>query len=356
MTKLDPSEDSLLGPNAVAEIVSIDDQAVKEPSRKPKRGRFGLILKVVIWLLLLTIAAYVVIIVHNVAKISTQPMSLSGLSGDSNGRVNILILGEGDAGHAGAGLTDTIMVMSFDPKTRQIAQISVPRDLRVNIPGYGYSKINAANAYGGVQLAEQTVSNTLGIPINYYILTNFSGLKSIVDAVGGLDINVKTALIDPDYPCDDNQYKACGLNIAPGPQHMNGSQVLDYTRCRKGTCGNDFGRAARQQEVLGLLRQKVLRWQTLANPVQVKALTEAMRTSLTTNLGAVQMAQLGWYWHRAQIHPTIQLVLSTSPGGYLTSASGSSDLLPADGSFAAIQSRVINIFTVPTASTDVPKT
>src|SRR5713101_4370660 len=126
--------------------------------------------------LLLTLAAfvgYVGYIAVNVAKISTQPLQLAGLASDSTGRVNILVLGEGDPGHAGVGLTDTMMVVSLDTKAKRVAQISVPRDLRVNIPGYGSGKINEANADGGVTLAEQVVANTLGIPINYYVKTDF---------------------------------------------------------------------------------------------------------------------------------------------------------------------------------------
>src|SRR5207342_2327164 len=94
----------------------------------------------------------------NVAKISTQPLQLGGLVSDETGRVNILVLGVGDPGHSGEGLSDTMMVLSMDTKTKRIAQISIPRDLRVKIPGYGYNKINAANAYGGVALAQQVVA------------------------------------------------------------------------------------------------------------------------------------------------------------------------------------------------------
>ena len=306
-------------------------------------------------MLILLVTGYVVLIARNVASISTNPSGLAGLTTDGSGRTNILILGQGDPGHDGAGLTDTMMVLSLNPSTKQVAQISVPRDLRVNIDGYGYGKINAANAEGGAALAEKTVSETLGIPINYYVTTNFSGLQSIVDAVGGLDVNVKTALIDTEYPCADNQYKVCGLNIQPGLQHMDGARVLEYTRCRKGTCGNDFGRAARQQKVLSLLRQKVVRWQTMANPFAVAPLTGALRTTLSTNMDGFQLAQMALDWQSAQKNNPINLVLSTQTGGYLTSAGASSDLLPVGGSFSVIQDRVQNIFTEPVRSTDVPK-
>jgi LCP family protein required for cell wall assembly len=293
--------------------------------------------------LLAAAVIYVAYLVTIVAKISTKPLNLSGLASDG-GRTNVLVLGVGDPGHAGQNLSDTIMVVSYDAKTKRLAQISVPRDLRVDIPGYGYAKINQANSDGGARLAEQTVSNTLGIPIDYYMRTDFTGLKQVVDAVGGIDVNVKTRLYDPEYPCDDNQYKSCGLDIEPGVQHMNGNTALKYVRCRKGTCGNDFGRAARQQEVLGLVRAKVTAWQVLLNPAKLIPIVTALRNNVETDLGAVQMLQFADDWQAGSKNQPVGLVLSTSPGGYLVPAAGSSDLLPAGGSFSRIQAAVQNIF------------
>jgi LCP family protein required for cell wall assembly len=312
--------------------------------RRPRRRIWPKVVVGLLFLLLIAGAGYIGYIIENVARISTQPLQLSGLATDGNGRVNVLVLGEGDPGHDGAGLTDTIMVLSIDTATKRVAQISVPRDLRVNIPGYGYNKINTANADGGVPLAEQTVSNTLGIPINYYVLTNFSGLKNLVDAVGGIDVNVKDELVDPEYPCDYDQYKVCGLDIETGEQHMNGTLALQYARCRKGTCGNDFGRAARQQEVLDLVRDKVVQPGVVLNPTKLLPVVQAIRNGVQTDMGAVQLAEFGKYWQDAKPNNPISLVLSTSPGGYLRDIPGSSDLGPNDGTFAEIQDRGSTIF------------
>lgn len=290
---------------------------------------------------------YSLYITSIVAKISTQPFDITPLSRDTNGRTNVLILGMGDPGHAGEGLTDTMMVLSYDIPGHRVAQISIPRDLRVKIPDFGYGKINSANVRGGTTVAEQAVSNTLGIPIHYFVQTDFSGLVGLVDAVGGIDVNVKDRLVDTEYPCDDNQYKSCGLDIKPGLQHMDGALALKYVRCRKGTCGNDFGRAKRQQEVISLVRDKMVKWQNLVNPVVLVPLVEALRQSLKTDMGSVQLLQLADGWQKAKTNNPVNLVLSTAPGGYLRDAGGSSDLLPLDGTFAAIQDRVKNIFTAP---------
>lgn len=320
----------------------------------PRRRRWPKIVAIVLVLVLLAGATYTGLILYNVANISTQPLNLSGLKADETGRTNILVLGVGDKGHAGETLSDTMMVLSIDARTKRVAQVSIPRDLRVKISGYGARKINQANALGGVRLAQQTVSNTLGIPIHYYIQTNFSGLRGMVDAVGGIDVNVKERLRDPDYPCDDNESRVCGIDIEPGLQHMDGMTALKYARCRKGTCGDDFGRAQRQQEVVNLLRGRMVQWRVLLNPVRLAPLTAALKASMQTDMGSLEIAELGNAWRRAQQHEPIRLVLHTGPGGYLRGSGDSSDLLPADGTFAAIQERVQGIFDLPVQATDLP--
>ena len=315
-----------------------------KPKLRSKRPGWRRIVARSLTFIVLLAIAYAVFIAVDVARISTKPFQLSGLSTDSSGRVNVLVLGVGDPGHAGELLSDTMMVISLDTRDNRIAQISVPRDLRVDIPGYGIGKINAADAEGGTSLSEQTVSNTLGIPINYYALTDFTGMSNLVDAVGGLNVDVTQALVDPEYPCANNQYAVCGVDIQPGMQHMDGARVLEYVRCRKGTCGNDFGRAARQQQVLNLIRQKVLTGSVILDPFKLTPIISAVRTGIQTDMSAVQLAEFAAYWQASEKNQPIEVVLSTSSGGYLEDAPGSSDLLPIGGSFTAIQNYVGNIF------------
>jgi len=124
---------------------------------------------------------------------------------------------------------------------------------------------------------------------------------------------------------------------------MDGARALEYVRCRKGTCGNDFGRATRQQEVINLVRQKVMNPAVLLNPTKFGAVATAVRNNLTTDLSALNMAQLALLWQQQKGQPA-NLVLSTDPSSYLTSAYGSSDLVPRGGTFDKIQAKIQGIF------------
>jgi LCP family protein required for cell wall assembly len=321
-----------------------EKDAISTRSKWPKY--FSIIFLILISLLVI----YLTFVIYSVAKISTQPFKLSGLSTDMNGRVNVLVLGIGDPGHAGEDLSDTMMVLSLDTKNDRIAEISVPRDLRVDVPGYGYEKINAADADGGIGLAEQSVSNTLGIPINYYVQTDFTGLSNIVNDIGGIQVDVSSRLYDPEYPCLDNQYAVCGVDIQPGLQHMNGAEVLEYVRCRKGTCGNDFGRAARQQQVLDLIRQKIISAGFVFNPQKLNRVVSDVHNGVQTDMTATEITEFVIYWQQAHSRDPLNVVFSTSPGGYLKAIPGSTDLQPIGGDFTSIQNYVQNIFNSSTTN------
>jgi LCP family protein required for cell wall assembly len=217
-----------------------------QPVKQRHVGRWIVVLCTVVLLVPLVFGVF---LLQNVAKISTNPWLIAPMPQD-NGRTNILVLGSGDPGHAGENLTDTMIMLSTSRRKQHNGMVSLPRDLRVPIPGYGSGKINSAYALGGSALARQTVANITNQPVHSGLELRFSGLVTLVDQLDGLDVDVKERLYDPEYPCTSDQYKVCGLNIEAGQQHMSGQQVLAYVRCRKGTCGNDFGRAARQQEVI----------------------------------------------------------------------------------------------------------
>jgi LCP family protein required for cell wall assembly len=226
-------------------------------------------------------------------------LDLATLKGEGEGRVNILLLGEGDQGHAGEGLTDTMMVASIDPKTKDVVMISLPRDLYVKIPGYWWSKINSAHAFAeqdkdgsGPEVAKAVVSDVIGQPIHYFVRVDFTGLKQGVDTLSGIDIYNRSDLNDPDYPCDKNESWSCGFKLKAGFYHMDGTTALKYARCRKGNCGDDFGRAERQQSVAVAMRDQALKLGNILNPTKVSDLITNIGNHLKTDLSFEEIRRL----------------------------------------------------------------
>lgn len=272
------------------------------------------------------------------------------LKGEGQGRVNFLLLGTGGGDHEGSSLSDTMMVVSLDPKTRDVAMLSVPRDLYVQLKGTRYGKINEANSLGGPDLAKTVVQKVIGVPIHYYISLDFSGFKQAVDVLGGVDINVKQRLDDSEYPCDYNQYKVCGYHQSAGQVHMNGTTALKYARCRKGNCGDDFGRAARQQDVMLAVRLRALQVSTLTNPVKLSGLIDTVGGHVKTDLSLKEIQKLALLAKDIDTSKVENKVLSDAADNYLefgpASFNAGSILVPKSGNFdySDIQDFVKNIF------------
>jgi LCP family protein required for cell wall assembly len=180
-------------------------------------------------------------------------------------RVTILALGiDQRCDEIGPTRTDTMMLLTMDPVGLSAAILSLPRDLWVDIPGFGPDKINQAHFLGesydypegGPGLAVDTVESTFGINIDYYVTVNFDAFVQLVDEIGGIDIEVPETIRDDSYP--DNCYGYDPFYILSGPQHMDGQTALKYARTRV-TFGGDVDRASRQQQVVLAIRDKVLR-------------------------------------------------------------------------------------------------
>lgn len=297
------------------EIVSSIVEPAEEPRfvyRKPKQRVSGNVARTMRWVALAILFAVLalggwfvyksVAAAHNIfgksnggAPALAGNLDITKLKGEGDGRVNILVLGIGGMGHEAPNLTDTMMVISIDPKTKDASMLSIPRDLYVKIPatsktGAQSGKINAANVYGGPQLAARVVSNVIGVPIHYYVLMDFSGFRQAVDAVGGVDINVPKAIYDPSYPCDNEKGGYCPFKIAAGMQHMDGAVALRYSRSRKST--SDFDRAARQQQVIAALRVKALKLSTLTNPVKLTGLIDTLGSHIKTDIQPNELSKI----------------------------------------------------------------
>lgn len=163
--------------------------------------------------------------------------------------VNVLIMGSDYAPHRGSGYrTDVMMILSLNPGQGTASLISLPRDLYVYIPGWRMDRINTADPRGGPDLAAQTILYNFGIPIHHYARMNFSGFTSLINSLGGIEVEVTGYLHDE---CGGTWYR-----YSPGSYQMNGHTALCYVRMRKNS--SDFDRLRRQQEVMQAIFRKVL--------------------------------------------------------------------------------------------------
>jgi LCP family protein required for cell wall assembly len=193
--------------------------------------------------------------------------------------ISILMVGvderEGDNGR-----TDSMVVITVNPEKNTTKLLSIPRDTRTklvntNKPSKNRTdKINAAYAYGGIEMSIDTVENFLNVPIDYYIQVNMEGFRDIVDAVDGIDVDNKYA------------FELDGVTLKTGPQHLNGIQTLQYARMRKADPLGDFGRAARQREVISKIIDK---GKSLSTLTKYDDILVALENNIKTNLSLNDM-------------------------------------------------------------------
>lgn len=184
--------------------------------------------------------------------------------------ISFLILGV-DERKGDSGRSDTMVVLTVNPTKKSMQMMSIPRDTRVNIVGYGSEdKINHAYAYGGVEMAIDTVEEFLDIPIDYYVKVNMESFKEIVDAVGGITVN------------NTLSFNFEGSYFPEGQIELNGTKALKYARMRKLDPNGDFGRQDRQKEVIQAVIKKGASLGTLGNFQDIlDAISQNIKTNLT---------------------------------------------------------------------------
>jgi len=175
------------------------------------------------------------------------------------------------------GRSDTLMVATIDPKLDQAALLSIPRDTRVKIKGHGYDKINAAYAYGGERLTQSTVEDFLGVNMDHYIIVNVKAFQRIIDALGGVDIDVEKRMYYED-PWDDDG--GLLIDLRPGLQHMDGKTAVTYVRYRDEE--GDIGRIKRQQAFMKACMDKVTSPTIITKlPSVISEVFESVKTDLS---------------------------------------------------------------------------
>lgn len=282
------------------------------------------------------------------------------LEGEDDDRINILLLGVGGVGHEGGLLADTIMLASYKPSIQKASLVSIPRDLSVPIPGYGWRKINNINAIGetkaenGAAYSAQMLSDLFDIPIQYYFRIDFTGFEEFIDALDGIDVYVENTLDDYKYPvtgkedADDVEERYEHLHIDRGQQHMDGALALKYARSRHadGIEGSDFARAKRQQNVIEAVKDKLLSIGTFVNPKKIGNILDALESNLSTNMEVWEMIRIYKEAKDIETADIIQKVLDNSPQGLLVDAryEGAYVLEPRAGDFSEIRKLISTIF------------
>lgn len=309
-------------------------------------------------------------------------------------RINILLLGIGGAGHAGAELTDTMILGSFKPSTGEVGMISVPRDLTLAVPGHGYTKINAVNAYAeqdaagsGIGAITETIETIMDETVDYTVKVDFSSFSEIIDAIGGIDVYVENTFSDSQYPIDGMEDAVCGysetaeeagatevpaeqvtevstrspygcryevLSFTQGWTHLDGSTALKYARSRHGNNGegSDFSRAARQQKVLLAWKEKALSLGVLLNPTKLQNIVNVVRDNVTTNMSAWDMIALAKYADDVKTDSIASHVIDGASGLVYNSYLGSAYVLwPRKEDWSEFQALANNIFTSSPSST-----
>lgn len=282
------------------------------------------------------------------------------LQGEGDGRVNVLLIGVGGSKHPGGTLADTIIVASLDPKNKEAALLSLPRDLYVPIHGNGYGKINSAHSYGesnakktggGPAVMKKTVSQILDLPIHYYIRVDFMALEKIVDTLGGVTVDVENPIVDLSYPAD-NMIDYAPFRLAAGTQTLNGKTALKYARSRHGSGGegSDFARAKRQQKLIEAIKAKALTAGVLANPKKMTDLLGILGDHVKTDIAVKEMERFVQLWKDVDQSKIVTKVLDNGPNGPLVSHSGDGRgyiLEPRTGDFSEVQQIAHEIFTDP---------
>jgi len=281
----------------------------------PKRRRFGRwialgLLGLVVVLVVWGIAGWISVS-HGVADANKRldPNAKAALQ-KQNGLLlshstTILVLGIDNApvaGRTGDMHSDSIMLIRTDPSHHRLYYLSIPRDLVVPIPGAATQKVNAAYQIGGPQLAIETIHQFTGLPIDHVIVVDFDQFKDLIDALGGITIDVPKPIHSNRFDCPYSQAKCQtwqGYRFAKGVQHMNGARALVYSRIRENLLDpseTDITRGARQQAVIDAVTAKLGSVSTFFKlPFDGGSYVKP----LTTDLSTAQLVQLGWVKFRA---------------------------------------------------------
>jgi LCP family protein required for cell wall assembly len=217
----------------------------------------------------------------------------------------ILLLGidSGAARGNDRGRSDAIVLVHTDPDHHRLSLLSIPRDLRIDIPNQGFAKINSAYAMGGIPLAAREVEELTGVQVNHVVVVDFGSFPDVIDAIGGVTVDIPRAILSNRFDCPYGSQAECdrwkGWRFAKGEHTLDGRRALVYSRIRENQLDpkeNDLTRGSRQQQVVQALADKLVSFDGFVHlPFWGKKVTQP----LATDLSATQLLELGWVKFRA---------------------------------------------------------
>lgn len=261
----------------------------------------------VIFTVFFTLGAGLTTLWHNkdIAKVDNPEDPLAGAK-----RTNILILGVDARQGETHSRSDTMILASIDPELKKAAFISIPRDTRVNLPQESNTKICTANFFGGPELATKKVEEILDIKIDYYITMDFNGFSSIIDTLGGVNIDVKERMYKPSE----------GIDLMPGQQELNGKDALAFVRYRDYMMG-DIDRTSHQQVFLKALAKEAL---SPLNIVKIPKLAKQLDEYTDTNMKVADMVKMALW---APSFSADSVITQTLPGYFYDERDSRGNLL-----------------------------
>jgi LCP family protein required for cell wall assembly len=233
---------------------------------------------------------------------------------------SILLLGTDSAPtreRRGMRHTDSMMLVTTDPEHNRIYYLSIPRDLRIVIPGHGTDKVNVAFQIGGPRLAVRTIQEYTGLPVNHLVIVDFARFEDLIDALGGVTVNVPKPILSNRFDCPFHTSEQCsswqGWRFEKGEHKLSGRRALIYSRIRSNQLDSgetDIDRTARQQAVLDALGRELTSFGTL---VRLPWIGEDVVKPLATDLTAGEFIQLGWRRFRSGSDRAIHCRLGGEP-------------------------------------------
>lgn len=231
----------------------------------------------------------------------------------ATGAITILVLGTDARPDEKLARSDAIMLMRLDPEHQAVTLLSLPRDLWVPIPNFGEGKIDTAYFLGeqydeGAAVAAQTISEALAINIDRTVVVDFEGFRGLIDALGGIRIDVPRELYDPEFPTEDYGYTVA--HFLPGEQTMDGAQALMYSRIRHPD--SDFERMRRQQAVVVGVAERLRERGVLRNLREADRITSALRPYIHTDLPRPLALNLLWSMRSVDVSMVKRITADTS--------------------------------------------